>query len=699
MRIWLLIAICLFCLQASAQLQKLNQLRSERSKATAATEAACLNNLAEEFFSNILQSDSALKYAHLAYTAATRQNDKENQALSLIWQAQVQGHLLGNLDEMENAGKKALAALSGTNASALRSQAYRSLALAWIWKGQLAQADSVLAIAVGLSKRSNNKRELGACYQMIGLGFVKSGQLWKGFEALNQAQALAKETRDSVVVAMSLALIGRAFNYSGDPEKAIQYYTQSWQYKNSSFYLLYPHLEDLGYAYWKLNKHDSAVYFQQMYLHNLDSVTTDMAVRKRFDNWRLPDFSVDQHILQKNYDDVLARLLPTLQEQRTKKNLLQLMHSLLNLGRAYEGKKQWNAALPYGREVVWYARAAHNKYFLKEGHHFLSILFGELKKTDSAYAHFMAYTLVKDSMASDQFALRTALYAAQSEWDKRLALLNKEKASSDMLLANTEKELQLQSQLRNFLLGSLAVIIVFSILLFRNIMLKRRNDRLTSEQAHSSLKSKALELEMQALRAQMNPHFIFNCLSAIDNLVQTNQSDKATAYLSRFAKLIRAVLDSSRHNLVSFQRDFETLQLYLEMEKFRCNNKFSYNMLADERLLNGDYKVPPLIIQPFVENAIHHGLLSKVGNDRQLDVKVELVNEQIVYNVTDNGIGRKQAAILKAINKPQQQSYGIDITRERISLFNKNGDGDVAIYDLELAGLPIGTRAMVKINS
>jgi LytS/YehU family sensor histidine kinase len=198
----------------------------------------------------------------------------------------------------------------------------------------------------------------------------------------------------------------------------------------------------------------------------------------------------------------------------------------------------------------------------------------------------------------------------------------------------------------------------------------------------------------------MNPHFIFNCLSAIDNLIQTSQADKATTYLSRFAKLIRGVLDSSKNNLVPFQKDFDTLRLYMELEQFRCNNKFDFRLVAENELLNGDYKVPPLIIQPFVENSIHHGLLNKLDNNRQLLVSAALENEQIIYHITDNGIGRKQAAILKERNRPGQQSYGIGITRERISLYNKNGISNaVEISDLQYDGVATGTEVTIRINS
>jgi len=196
----------------------------------------------------------------------------------------------------------------------------------------------------------------------------------------------------------------------------------------------------------------------------------------------------------------------------------------------------------------------------------------------------------------------------------------------------------------------------------------------------------------------MNPHFIFNCLSAIDNLVQTGQADKATTYLARFAKLIRAVLESSKSNLVPFQKDYEAMQLYLELEQFRCNYKFSYTFQVDHRLLQGDYKVPPLIIQPFIENAIHHGLLNKPGPDRQLQVSSSLEEDHIVYAITDNGIGRERAAVIRAINKPQHQSYGIGITKERIGLHNKALLTEaIRITDLQHEGSAAGTEVIVRI--
>jgi ligand-binding sensor domain-containing protein len=223
--------------------------------------------------------------------------------------------------------------------------------------------------------------------------------------------------------------------------------------------------------------------------------------------------------------------------------------------------------------------------------------------------------------------------------------------------------------------------------------------RIVSIKHAAALKQKVAETEMQALRTQMNPHFIFNCLNAIDNLIQTNQKDKATTYLARFAKLIRVVLDSSKNNVVPFHKEYETLNLFLQLEQFRCSNKFEYELTADEEIINGDYKVPPLLIQPFIENAIHHGLMNKAGTDKKLLVQIGIRNGNIQYTIKDNGVGRLMARQIKNLNKPEHISYGIGISTERVHLYNKNGnENNVVITDLYADGKPAGTKVEVCIN-
>jgi ligand-binding sensor domain-containing protein len=223
--------------------------------------------------------------------------------------------------------------------------------------------------------------------------------------------------------------------------------------------------------------------------------------------------------------------------------------------------------------------------------------------------------------------------------------------------------------------------------------------RIRTIRQQSELKHRIAEAEVSALRAQMNPHFIFNCLSAIDNMIETDQKDKATTYLNRFARLIRSVLESSKKSLVPLHSDMETLNLYLELEQFRCDNRFTYTVTADPQILNSDYKVPPLVVQPFVENAIHHGLLNLETAGGHLDVSLEQKENQLLYRIKDNGVGRLVAAELKHPAQKKHTSYGMEITEERIRMFNKDQvQQPVVITDLYHGNQPAGTLVEVFLK-
>lgn len=203
------------------------------------------------------------------------------------------------------------------------------------------------------------------------------------------------------------------------------------------------------------------------------------------------------------------------------------------------------------------------------------------------------------------------------------------------------------------------------------------------------------EMEMKALRSQMNPHFIFNCINSIDGLIQGNDKYHATVYLNKFARLLRNVLDSSKQNAVLFSRDIQTLQLYIELEELRHENKFRAVLNIDQELLSSDYKVPPLIIQPFVENAILHGLKNKDGNEGVLKVEILKVEDTMQYTITDNGIGRAAA---KRITQTAESHYGMQMSYDRIKLFNKEDTASVTIKDLYYDDKPGGTQVSVTLK-
>ena len=219
--------------------------------------------------------------------------------------------------------------------------------------------------------------------------------------------------------------------------------------------------------------------------------------------------------------------------------------------------------------------------------------------------------------------------------------------------------------------------------------------RIAEVRHEAEMNRKIAETEMMALRAQMNPHFIFNCINSIDALIQSNDKYHATVYLNKFAKLIRNILDSSKQNVVALSKDIETLQLYIDMEQFRYENKFTAKIEAEPSLLQDDYKVPPLIIQPYVENAILHGLKNRVDNEGRLAVSVKRQNGQIEFIIEDNGVGRSNGSESKLNDK---RSYGMQMSKDRIKIFNKEEIASVLITDLEKDGKAAGTKVQVLLN-
>jgi len=207
----------------------------------------------------------------------------------------------------------------------------------------------------------------------------------------------------------------------------------------------------------------------------------------------------------------------------------------------------------------------------------------------------------------------------------------------------------------------------FSVLLFiAGVVFYQRNRRHSIQTA----KIKA-QLQTQILRSQMNPHFIFNCLNSIENFLMRNDKCQASDYLNKFSRLIRSILDSSRNEVVPLLKDMEVLKLYVELEQLRFNNKFDYKEFIDPALAGGDYRVPSLLIQPFIENAIVHGLAHSEEDGLNLTVTASLENDRIKYMIQDNGIGRAKANAYNLQNKPYHKSIGLKITENRIQIFNR----------------------------
>ena len=206
------------------------------------------------------------------------------------------------------------------------------------------------------------------------------------------------------------------------------------------------------------------------------------------------------------------------------------------------------------------------------------------------------------------------------------------------------------------------------------------------------------ELENSALRTQMNPHFIFNSLNTINSFINSNDRVQANQYISKFSRLVRLILDHSREKRILLDDELEVAALYMQLEQIRFENKFSYDIDVQDVDASAT-EVPPLIIQPFVENAILHGLLPK-GPGGKLQITIAQKNKLLECSIEDNGIGRGAAKKIRDRSGFNRKSHGLEITLKRIELFNKEAGitAPVVITDLlDAAGEPAGTRVVIGV--
>jgi sensor histidine kinase YesM len=217
-------------------------------------------------------------------------------------------------------------------------------------------------------------------------------------------------------------------------------------------------------------------------------------------------------------------------------------------------------------------------------------------------------------------------------------------------------------------------------------------------QHRAELNQQLNELEMKALKSQMNPHFIYNALNSIQSLVMDGKQAEAVKYMSRFARLLRQVLEHSGANLITLEKELSMIDIYVQLEMLRMNAKLNYEVILDEQILTEREYIPPLILQPFIENALWHGLSRKEG-EKNLRLEINADEEWLLIKVTDNGIGRQKAEELKSRSMDYPRSMGMEITGKRLKTVNHNHVRAIEFHDLQdIQGDPAGTQVLIKIR-
>lgn len=218
------------------------------------------------------------------------------------------------------------------------------------------------------------------------------------------------------------------------------------------------------------------------------------------------------------------------------------------------------------------------------------------------------------------------------------------------------------------------------------------------EEARKSIEGEINRVRLTALKAQMNPHFIFNSLNSIRAYVISARVKEASSYLSKFAQLIRLILYYSSKEEIELHEEIEALKLYVELEELRFRDDYGFKIIVEGNLEMTDVLVPPLILQPYVENAIRHGLAPKQG-EKSLEIKISRKDDHIVFSVRDNGVGRQYSQNLKARQKSDHKSMAMELTKSRIDLMGLNSSGldQVLVLDHYNSGKPDGTEVVLTI--
>ncbi len=217
-----------------------------------------------------------------------------------------------------------------------------------------------------------------------------------------------------------------------------------------------------------------------------------------------------------------------------------------------------------------------------------------------------------------------------------------------------------------------------------------------------TLEKHVLELEQKALRLQMNPHFIFNALQSIQGFIARNDSAEARRYLAKFGKLMRSTLENSRHAFTSIALETESLSHYLGLEALCHGNRFTFTIETDQRIDPEATFIPVMLIQPFVENAVIHGLLHLLEKPGRIDIRFILDEKSVFCEIEDNGVGRTKAKEYESQTKKDHKSAALEITRERLAQTNEKGmsESKLEIIDLfDENGNAAGTKVVIRIGN
>lgn len=650
----------------------------------------CLNDLSELHLSFL--TDTSTIYARQALEEAEKINYIKGQAKSYRNMGRSECILIMDLPSAEKYFSKSLALYIKTNDEQQIAWAWGALGISKWVVSKFPEAMDAFENAERIFKKVGDTVDLLGAYYCMRMTEFERGHYAQSLEYTFKYNDLSGKVDYDALSNLYAAI--------GDDEMADKYFLKipppinddrrNWQY----FYN--------GNRYAGKKHYDSALHYYHLFSDYAKTKGAGPLIK-------LDESMGNLHRAQKHFDTALVFFNEALRLSTKANDRNQVMKVYLYLSETYNENGNYKEALKNARALSQIANETGAKQMIRDAHFLLYQIFAHLQKTDSAFVHLQKYTTIKDSIDRDLSQQKLAFYLIKSEREQAQSRIN----LLDVKTKLQQQQLKQSKQQRKILVAGLFILLLFGALVFRNILLKRKGEKHLRELAENELKIQKLEsgqqqaglqqqattLEMQALRAQMNPHFIFNCLNAINGFILKNEAETAADYLTKFSRLIRMVLNNSQKQFISLEEELDTLALYLHMERLRFS--FNYQVNCDNSVDAPSVFIPPMLLQPFVENAIWHGLMHQ-ENGGELTVDVHLDNDMLHVKIEDNGVGRKQAALIKSKSAQKNKSLGLTITKNRMALLNQ-GLNDVCFFEIkdleDGGGNPLGTSVSLKIKT
>jgi tetratricopeptide (TPR) repeat protein len=507
--------------------------------------------------------------------------------------------------------------------------------------------------------------------------FIKLDDNSNALDYASKALLLSRKINNQKTIGLANIAMASYLSKFGEPQDAETYFRIALKvFSNSkNLYSISSGYCQFGHHFIKTNEYDSALFYYNK------ALKINMETNEVMTQASVLTFIAHVYQLKHEYTKALQYQKEALQLRKDYGNLWLTGSSYCNIGTVYSKLEDYKNALQHFEAGLRIAKAINRIEYIKFTYQRIYDLYVSQKKFKKALDVNLLISRINDSILRSEIQQRfTEIKTKHDNEQKQRAIifLTKENEIQKLRLKQTNLTIYVMAI-------ALFLLIIIGVLLMIQVRLKSRQ--------------KQMDIEQNLLRSQMNPHFIFNALVAIQSFIYKKDSTEAAHYLTNFARLIRLVLSDSHEEFVTLKREIDTLSNYLSLQKLRFEDKFDYSLVVDINLNSEQIKIPPMLAQPFVENAIEHGIFGKDSPGR-IDINFSLINNMVLIEVTDNGVGRERGKELRKKTDKSHESYGTRITEERIHSHNRKYGHKLQLHITDLFdsdNKPAGTKVLLSI--